>query len=129
MDYLSVAQVAAIHARLIRRISGDPGLLNPHLLASAVARPQATFGGEDLYPSVWDKAAALMASLIRNHPFVDKNERTALVAAGLFLERNGYSLTATNEELYLFTLRVVRRDYAGATAAAWLQKHTRATAP
>ena len=127
MNDLSVDEVALIHARLIERITGDPGLLDLRRLESAVARPQATFAGDDLYPSVWDKAAALMLSLVRNHPFIDKGERTALVATGLFLERNGYTLTATNDEAYALMVEVAlgRRDRD--TVAAWLREHMRPT--
>lgn len=72
-------------------------------LRSAVARPRSTFGGEDLYGTVCVKVAALFQSLLKNHPFVDGNKRTAITATGLFLEYNGRRFTATNEELEAFT--------------------------
>ena len=68
---------------------GDEGLLQ-----AAVMRPQASVFGEDAYPTVWDKAAALLHSLATNHPFVDGNKRTAWTAAWLLLGLNGYSLPA-----------------------------------
>jgi len=68
------------------------------LLESALARPQATFEGVDLYSDLWTKAASLMHSLVQNHPFIDGNKRTALVATGLFVELNGFELTASNDE-------------------------------
>ena len=81
MTYLTVEQVLFIHMRLIAETGGSPGLRDLGLLASAVARPQATFGGEDLYPDLLSKAAALMDSLVRNHPFVDGNKRVGITAA------------------------------------------------
>lgn len=71
----------------ITLIVGDEGLLQ-----AAVARPQASAFGQDAYPTIWDKAAALMHSLATNHPFIDGNKRTAWVAAWTFLGINGHVL-------------------------------------
>lgn len=106
MRYLTIEQVLFLHSRLIEETGGSHGIRDLALLQSAVARPQATFGGNDLYPDIFAKAAALLESLIRNHPFIDGNKRTGVTAAGLFLRRNGHALIATNEELESFTLRV-----------------------
>jgi death-on-curing protein len=95
------------------------------LLESALARPQATFGQDDLYPDLWSKAAALMHSLIRNHPFVDGNKRTALAATGIFAELNGYALTASNEAVLEFTRQVAVGGMALAEMATWLEAHSR----
>jgi death-on-curing protein len=123
LDYLSVLEVAVIHARLIQRTGGASGLRDLGLLEAAVARPQATFGDSDLYPSVWDKAAALMESLVLNHPFIDGNKRVAFVATGLFLERNGYTFEATQDEVYTFTMGVAEGAIDRVAIAAWLRKH------
>lgn len=123
MDYLSVLEVAVIHARLIQRTGGASGLRDLGLLEAAVARPQATFGDSDLYPSVWDKAAVLMESLVLNHPFIDGNKRVAFVATGLFLERNGYTFEATQDEVYTFTMGVAEGAIDRVAIAAWLRKH------
>jgi death-on-curing protein len=74
------------------------------LLESAVMRPQTTVFGEDAYPTVLDKAGALMHSLARNHAFVDGNKRTAVVATLLFLEVNGYKDRANDGELVSLAL-------------------------
>ena len=92
---LSAQQVLFIHARLIEATGGEHGVLDLGLLQAAVARPQATFDGADLYASLFQKAAALMESLAQNHPFVDGNKRTAITAAALFLLQNGRLQTAT----------------------------------
>lgn len=105
MKYLTAEQVLFIHARLIAETGGAHGVLNLGLLQSAVARPQASFDGQDLYPDLFSKAAALLESVIGNHAFVDGNKRTAITSAGLFLRINGYRLTANNQELEEFTLQ------------------------
>jgi death-on-curing protein len=85
MNYLTAEQVLFIHARLIAETGSEHGVLDLGLLQSAVARPQATFDKQDLYPDLFSKTAALLESLIGNHAFVDGNKRTAITAAGLFL--------------------------------------------
>src|SRR5688572_20333207 len=82
VKYLSPQQVLAIHDQMIKRFGGSSGIRDVGLLESAVARPKATFDGNDLYPSIFQKAAALLQSLLKNHPFVDGNKRTALTSAG-----------------------------------------------
>lgn len=124
MEYLSVAEVLLLHARLIQRTGGSNGILQMGLLESAVARPRAAFAGNDLYPDLWSKAAALMDSLIRNHPFVDGNKRTALAAAGIFLELNGYSPTATTDQALAFVRQVYSRKMTSKEMATWLEDHS-----
>ncbi len=125
MEYLTVAEVLLLHARLIQRTGGSGGVRDVGLLESALARPRATFAGNDLYPALWDKAAALMESLIRNHPFVDGNKRVALSAAGIFLELNGHLLTATNDQALAFTRQVCREEMTLQEMATWLKVHSR----
>jgi death-on-curing protein len=125
VEYLTAAEVLLLHARLIQRTGGDEGVRDLALLESALARPQATFEGRELYPDLWTKAAALMESLIRNHPFVDGNKRAALVATAIFLELNGHELTATNDQVLDFTRRVVRGEVALREMGAWLKAHSR----
>lgn len=127
MNYLTVEQVLFIHMRLLAETGGSPGVRDLGLLASAVARPQATFGGEDLYPDLFDKAAALLDSIIRNHPFVDGNKRVGITATGLFLRRNGWRLNATNRELETFALTVAQSVASFEQIVAWLCLHTTPT--
>jgi death-on-curing protein len=124
VEYLTTAEVLLLHARLIQRTGGSSGVRDMGLLESAIARPQATFGQNDLYPDLWSKAAALMHSLIRNHPFVDGNKRTALATTGIFLELNGYTLTADNEAVLGFTRQVVVGGMELAEMAAWLEAYS-----
>jgi death-on-curing protein len=124
MNYLTVEQVLFLHARLIEETGGSHGVRDVALLESAVARPQATFDGVDLYPDLFYKAAALMDSLIRNHPFIDGNKRTGIAAAALFLRQNGRYLTATNSELEAFTLYVTESRPDVSEIAAWLKTYS-----
>jgi death-on-curing protein len=119
-QYLTAEQVLFIHARLIDETGGSHGVRDVGLLASAVARPQATFEGNELYPTLFLKAAALMASLVQNHPFLDGNKRTGITAAALFLQRNGWRIMASNKELEQFTFQVTIERPALETIAAWL---------
>jgi death-on-curing protein len=124
MRYLTVEQVLFLHARLIAETGGSHGIRDIGLLESAIARPQATFEAKDLYPDVFSKAAALLHSLISNHPFVDGNKRVGIGAAALFLRANGFVLAATNSELETFALRAARGELGVPEAARWLEEHT-----
>ena len=94
------------------------------MLQSAVARSQSTFEGQDLYPDIFSKAAALMHSLIQNHPFLDGNKRTAIAAAVLFLRFNEHRFIATNQEVEAFTLSVARRERDLVEIETWLKENS-----
>ncbi len=87
--FLTLAEVVEIHSDQIRRYGGQDGLRDRNLLESAVAQPEAFFGGEWLHPDLCSMAAAYAYHLCQNHCFVDGNKRTALACALVFLEMNG----------------------------------------
>ena len=122
MKYLSPEQVLFVHSRLIDTTGGSHGILDIGLLQSAVSRPKATFEGKDLYPDVFRKAADLMESLARNHPFVDGNKRTAITSAAVFLGMNGHRLDTTQKELERFTLSVAVGRVQFDDIAAWFNE-------
>lgn len=122
--FLTVQQVLFIHARVIAETGGEQGIRDLGLLQSAVARPQATFEAAELYPNLFAKAAALMESLARNHPFVDGNKRTAITAAALFLQENGWRLETTNQELERFALLVTDGQLALEAVEEWFRANT-----
>ena len=97
--YLTLEQIIVIHEDQIVRYGGSSGLRDVSLLESAVFRSQSSFGGEDLYPTIFDKASALMHSLILNHPFIDGNKRTGTASMLVFLELNGYRLQVNKKPL------------------------------
>jgi death on curing protein len=125
MKYLTAEQVLFIHARLIVETGGSHGLRDLSMLESAVARPQATFDGKELYSGAFLKAAALMESLVNNHPFVDGNKRTGIAAAALFLRANGWRLSAQNAEIEEFSVQVVVSHLEIEAVADWLRRHCR----
>ena len=122
--YLTAEQVLFVHYRLISETGGEHGVRDLGLLESAVARPQATFDRQELYPDVFEKSAALMESLINNHPFVDGNKRTGIACAVLFLQQNGISFSAKNADLETFTLRVASSKARRSEITRWLKKHS-----
>lgn len=124
MISLSPEQVLFLHDRLIEETGGAHGVRDLGGLESALARPQAGFGGIELYPDLMAKAAVLMDGIIRNHPFLDGNKRTAIAAAALFLQGNGYRVTASNADLEAFTLHVTVAKPDPETIADWFRTHT-----
>ncbi len=96
-DYLTLAEVLAIHADQIQRYGGSEGIRDAGLLEAALYRPQTGY-----YADLVEEAAALWESLAQNHPFVDGNKRVAFAATYTFLAINGVRLTAGSEEAYAF---------------------------
>jgi death-on-curing protein len=124
--YLSVDQVLALHRDLVRAFGGILPVRDRGLLDAAVARAAATFGGEDLYPDFAAKAAALMHSLVLNHPFVDGNKRVGAAAAELFVECNGSLIVATDDEFERVTLDVARGVVEAEALAIWFRQRLQA---
>ncbi len=118
--------ILRLHYRSIEVYGGSHGVRDEGLLESAIARPFQTFGGDDLYPSAFEKAAALCESLIVNHPFVDGNKRTGFLSIHAILENSGYELNATEEGAYEFTISISTGSISFEQIVAWLQAHTTA---
>ncbi len=125
VEYLAVGQVLALHAQQLQRYGGATGLRDRGALESALARPAATFDGEDLYPDIADKAAALMHSLALNHPFVDGNKRIAAFAAIVFVESNGHEFLAVPDELFETTMSVAEGKMAVEALTIWFRQRLR----
>lgn len=121
MEYVTLGQVMRINANVLM---GYHRVRDPDLLESAVARPQASAFGQDAYPTVYEKAAALLHSLVLNHPFRDGNKRTATLAMLLFLRMNGIEKNWLDENAYWFVLAVANGKRTVTQAAAWLRQHT-----
>ena len=124
-EYLSVDQVLALHGALVREFGGATELRDRGALESAVARPAMTFGGEDLYVDLAAKAAALMHSLVLNHPFVDGNKRIGVAAAEFFLEYNGHGIQATDEELEAITMSLAEGGLEVEALGIWIRQRLR----
>lgn len=109
---------------MVKRFGGLFGIRDLGLIESAVARPQATFGGEYLYKSIFDQAAALLQSLLKNHPFIDGNKRTALTSTGLFLKMNSWELENTHKEEIEFAVKVENQNLTLEQISRWLKDHS-----
>ncbi len=125
LQYLTLEEVLYLHDRIIKRTGGRPGIRALALLESAIYRPASTFGGRDLYPDLFSKAAALISSLVSNHPFVDGNKRTAFAAATRFAFVNGYAVRATPRSVIRLLLDVAARRRSLDEIAVWLRHHSR----
>jgi death-on-curing protein len=121
--YLTLEDVLEVHRQVIAETGGSAGIRDVRLLDSAVHRSQASFAGFDLYPSLVEKAAALMHSLIMNHPFVDGNKRAAFTAADVFLRLNGWELAAKEDELFEFVMAVADGRMPFEQIAPWIEGH------
>ena len=122
--FLTLEEVLALHFDQINRYGGSHGIRDLNLLLSAISRPQVTFGGEDLYPDLFQKAAALIHSLTFNHPFVDGNKRTAIVSGARFLYLNDYKLAFSKGELVNLALDIESKTLNLDKLAVWLKKHS-----
>lgn len=120
--YLSLDQLLEIHQRQVERFGGSAGIRDQGALEAAISRPQATFGGEDLYPDPAAKAAALLHSLVANHPFVDGNKRAAAMSAELFLLFNGLELLADENDFEAVTMATARGELAAEELAIWFRQ-------
>jgi death on curing protein len=124
-QYLTPEQVLFLHSRLTAETGGEHGIRDLGMLLSALGRPQATFDEKELYPDLFSKAAALLDSLVRNHPFVDGNKRTAITAAALFLRGNGYRLIVETEEMVRFTLACAQSQVSLDEITDWIKRYSK----
>lgn len=122
--FLDIEEVILIHNSLIKRFGGRLPMHDFILLHSAVERPKATFVGKDLYLSVFEKATALIQSMILNHPFDDGNKRTAITSCASFLFMNRWKLKLPVEESVQFTLDIDSHKFSFGQTVVWLKKHS-----
>ncbi len=123
MHYLDITEVHEMHRAIIEESGGTVGVRDFALLHSAVERPKATFGGVDLYPTIWAKAASLLQSLCLNHAFTDGNKRTAWGSTKRFLWLNGYHFQAKPKEGADFMVYVDNKKPDIREIAFWLKSH------
>ncbi len=123
---IEIQDILNLHKKSIEDFGGSHGIRDLGLLESAIARPFQTFGGEDLYPSAYEKAAALAESLIINHPFVDENKRTGMLAMATFLKENDVSLNAASDLLYRFVISISTGKKSFTEIVEWLKENTAA---
>jgi len=117
--YLTATDVLVIHAKIIDETGGVHGVRDIGRIEAAVERPKAQFGGRELYPKVFEKAAACFEILAFHHPSIDGNKRAAIANAARFLFINGYELRANNKALEQFVLDAVVEKYEIQRIAKW----------
>ena len=125
INYITLEEVIAIHDSMVEEYGGSHGIRDLGLIQSAIARPQSSFGREDLYPTLFDKAVALFHSLIFNHAFVDGNKRTTMTTTARFLSINGYELIVSQKEFVDFPIRVENKHLELQIIANWLRKNSK----
>ncbi len=121
MRFLTLNEVLALHRRLIELSGGADGIRDISGLESAIAQPRMTFGGEELYPTVVEKAVALGYSIIKNHPFVDGNKRAGQAAMEIFLVLNGYEISVSVNEQEKVILQVASGEIARGEFEDWVR--------
>lgn len=119
-----IDEVFELHEKSILDYGGLRGLRDIGLLQSALARPFQTFGGEDLYPTIFEKAAALGESLIVNHPFIDGNKRTGMLCMTALLMVNNYTFIASSHDFYNFVINISTGSISFEEIVKWLKNNT-----
>lgn len=123
MEYLNLERVLKAQRRLIDEIGGSHGVRDMNAVDSAVAQPQQTMFGEDLYPDLAAKAAALGYSLVANHGFIDGNKRIGYSSMEAFLLMNGHEFSASPDEGERVILAVAGGEMAREEFTAWVRAH------
>ncbi len=118
-----ISLVLKLHHDQLESLGGTAGIRDEGLLESALAQPQATFGGQLLHPTLPEQAAAYLYHLAKNHPFVDGNKRTAFAVMDTFLRINGYRLDLSADATYQMVLDVVEDKMSKEALGEFLQKH------
>lgn len=120
--FLSVEDVVIIHASTVEHEGGMGGMRDHSLLDAAVAMPRQQFGGGYLHEDVVAMAAAYLFHIAQNHPFFDGNKRAAVMAAFVFLDRNGIDLTIAPKDLEAVTRRVAAGNLTKDELVRWMRK-------
>jgi death on curing protein len=116
--------VLTIHTDLLQRYGGEAGLRDRNLLESALAQPKMTIGGKYAYKAIFDKAAAYGFHICMNHPFVDGNKRVAFVLMDIFLQKNGWEISANEEEAYSMMMSLASNKLSKVQLSSWLKGHS-----
>jgi death on curing protein len=120
--YLQLLEILDLHHQIIQQSGGVMGIRDLGALESAIAQPRMTFGGEDLYPTIVDKASALGFSIVMNHPFIDGNKRTGHAAMETFLVLNELEINASTDEQERVFLALASGKLDRDAFTKWLQQ-------
>lgn len=120
---ITLDEVLAIHQLAIKKFGGIAGVRDMNLLDAAINRPYATFDQQELYPTAVEKAAAILESIVKNHPFSDGNKRTGYVLMRLILLKSGNDIAAAGEEKYKFVISVAEGKLDYEAIKSWIQRN------
>lgn len=120
----TIQDICELHTQLEEAFILSSGIRDKSLLASAVNATFQTFMGNDLYPSIYDKAAQLCYGIANNHPFTDGNKRTALHSMYVYLIINGFDITASQQEVENLIINVAAGNMTNVELAQWLRDNT-----
>jgi death on curing protein len=123
MRFLTLDEVLQLHKRIVEQSGGARGILDLGLLESALGQCRMSFGGQEIYPSLAEKAAALCFSIVRNHPFVDGNKRAGHAAMEVFLVLNGHELLVGVDEAEMIILHLASGEMERNQFTRWVQDH------
>jgi death-on-curing protein len=126
LRYLTLTEVLDLHGRVVEAAGGAAPLRDLGALQSAVAQPRTSFEGAELYPTLEEKATALMFSLVQNHPFVDGNKRVGHAAAESFLMLNGFEIVASVDESERIVVGLAAGKISREELLAWIRGHVQA---
>lgn len=124
MRYLTSQEILALHDLLLEKSGGSHGVRDLGLLESAAERPKTQIAGQDMFQGVYEKAAAYLDSIVRNHMFVDGNKRSAFECAAAFLHLNGYEFSASNAEVVRFMVYAAESKPEISEIAKWLKENS-----
>ena len=128
MRLLTVTEVLSLHERIVSASGGSPGLRDAGALLSALSQPSATFDGNELYPTLEEKASALCFFLVSNHAFVDGNKRVGHAAMETCLLLNGFEIDAPVDEQEALMLSLASGEISREHLVDWLRSHIRPAA-
>jgi len=121
--YLTLSEILNLYHHLMEASGGKEGIRDWHGLLSALAQPRMQFEGQDLYPTLAEKAGALAYSLAQNHPFIDGNKRLAHAAMEVFLVLNGYEIKADPAAQEEIMLQLAAGKISRETFIHWVKTH------
>ena len=121
---IAIKEVEQLHQILIVKFGGSHGIRDKSALESALARPFQTFDKKELYPSILEKGASLIESILVNHPFIDGNKRTGYTLLRLFLLQNAIDITASKDNKYEFVINIASGTLKYEAILSWLILNT-----
>jgi death-on-curing protein len=125
VKYLQADEILLIHSMVVDETSGSHGVRDTRAVMGLVESPKQSFGGNELYPTIFEKAAVYARDILMLHPFIDGNKRTGMVASSIFLENNGYDMATKEGEIETYAVRIVTEKLEIKDIANWFKQHSK----